>query len=220
MKLTGLVGPQKPADQTEAPLRLDGFGGLVTADMFAEQVARGNGYSFNSALAGVALIAATTTNNKMVIWNPPDSGRVLYFQLVKFGRSAVGTPLEGGIVYNRAQNIRSFGATGADIVSGTTAAALNLRSDLPDASKMIFFPAASVLTTAPSHWMTSGISQTADNGATTVSGPRTLAPVEDRLGGILQLWPASLFSIGASVSIATTYSISVLALSLPVPAQA
>lgn len=216
------TGPQRAGDDVRISARGDNYGATLTGAMngfFAEQVMRGNGYSFSSALAGVALIAATTTNNKMVIWNPPDSGRVLLLQFVKYGRTAVGTPLEGSVVYNRAQDVRSFGATGNDIVSGTGAAAVNLRSDLPDNSKMKFFPAASVLTTAPSLWAAAGVAQTADAGATTVSGPR-VDRVIDELWGVLQVWPSTLFSIGAAVSIATTYTISVFALSLPLPAQA
>lgn len=192
------------------------YGETLTDTFYAEQVARGNGYCFSSALAGVALIAATTTNNKMVLWNPPDSGRIFYLHMTKFGRTAVGTPLEGSIVYNRAQNIRSFGATGNDIVSGTAVAGVNLRSDKGDDSKLMFFPAASVFTTAPALWGASGIAQTADNGATTVGGPQTQWIV-DEVRGLLQLFPGTAMCIGAAVSIATTYTISMYGLSLRLP---
>lgn len=215
-----LVGARRSADGQKAVARGGSFGELLTGDMngfFFEQVARGNGYVFSTALAGVALIAATTTNNKCLLWNPPDSGRVFVIWQIKLGRTAVGTPLEGSIVYNTAQNIRSFGATGADIVSGTLVAGKNLRTDLTDASKMLWYPAASVLTTAPGLFACSGIAQTADNGATTVSGPKTDAGVRDDIWGSIQVWPSTLFSIGAAVSIATTYTISVIGVSLPLP---
>ncbi len=37
------------------------------------------------------------------------------------------------------------------------------------------------------------------------------------LYGIIQIWPGSYMSLGAAVSISTTYTISILGLSLPVP---
>lgn len=218
-----LVGPRTANDGGVIPGRAGNNGEVLTGAMngfYYEQVMRGNGYVFSTALAGVALIATTTTNNKCVLWNPPDSKRVFVIWQIKFGRTAVGTPLEGSIVYNTAQNIRSFGATGNDIVSGTLVAGKNLRTDLTDASKMLWYPAASVLTTAPGLLCCSGIAQTADNGATTVSGPNVNAGVRDDIFGAIQVWPGTLFSIGAAVSIATTYTISVFGMSIPAPASA
>jgi hypothetical protein len=219
-------GPQTPKDNSSPELRGGPWGEIGTSDMsgfFAEQIARGNGYCFSSALAGVALIAATTTNNKMVIWNPPTSGRVLLLQCVKIGRTAVGaTPLEGSIVYNRSQGIQSASAAAGtgnpnDIVSYTKASAVNLRSDkVGDESGMFFFPAASVLANAPSLWSASGIAQTADNAGTTAEGPQVQYAV-DWIWGLLQLWPGSLMSVGAAASILTTYTVSIYALSLPKP---
>jgi hypothetical protein len=138
------VGPQTPKDGQPFDARGDAWGAVGSSSMngfFAEQVARGNGYSFTTALAGNALVAATTTNAP-AIWNPPSSGRVLLVQCVKFGRTAKGTPLEGSVVYHRQTSVQGLG-TGADIISGTSVAAVNLRSDLPDNSKMLFFPTTS-----------------------------------------------------------------------------
>jgi hypothetical protein len=168
------------------------------------------------ALAGNALVAATTTNAP-AIWNPPDSGRVLLVQCVRFGRTAKGTPLEGSIVYQLLQDVRSGPGTGADVVSGTLVAAVNLRSDLTDNSKMRFYPTTVATTRTPSVWGASGVAQTADNGATTVSGPHTDSGVVDWLYGMLQVWPGSMLSMGAAVAISTTYTISILGLSLPKP---
>lgn len=219
------TGPQTPKDFTWPEARGGPWGELGTSDMsgfFAEQVARGNGFCWSSALAGVALIAATTTNNKMVLWNPPTSGKVLLVQCVRFGRTAAGTALEGSIVYNRSQGIQSASATAGtgnpnDIVSYTKVSGVNLRSDrVGDESGMFFFPAASVLAAAPSLWAASGIAQTADAGATTVQGPRCEYMV-DWVWGLLQLWPGTLMSVGAAVSIATTYTVSVYGLVLPKP---
>ena len=211
-------GAQTPKDGQPFDVRGDAWGAIGTSSMngfFAEQVARGNGYSFTTALAGNALVAATTTNAPAV-WNPPDSGRVLLVQAVKFGRTAKGTPLEGSIVYQLLQDVRSGPGTAADVVSGTLVAAVNLRSDLPDNSKMRFYPTTVATTRTPAVWGAAGVAQTADNGATTVSGPRS-ENVVDWLWGMLQVWPGSMLSLGAAVSISTTYTISILALSLPKP---
>src|SRR3954469_18590347 len=108
------TGPQTPKDGQPSDVRGDAWGAIGTSAMngfFAEQVARGYGYSFTTALAGNALVAATTTNVP-AIWNPPDSGRVFLLQCVKFGRTAKGTPLEGSIVYLRQAGVRGLG-TGA-----------------------------------------------------------------------------------------------------------
>ena len=217
------VGPQRISDGGPPnPARGGSYGELLTGGMngfFAEQVMRGNGYVFESALAGVALIAPTTTNNKMLIVNPANSGRVLVLQKVNFARTAVGTPLEGAIVYARARNILTVSTaagTGNDVVSYTAVAAANLRSDLLDNSQMIFAPAASVVTTAPTYWGSPGVGQTADAGATTLTGPKTDG-VTDWIYGMLQLWPGCLMCVGASVSLSTTYHVSLFGISLPLP---
>jgi hypothetical protein len=226
--LQGRPGAQTPKDNVYPDVRVGPWGELGTSDMsgfFAEQIARGNGYCFPSALAGVALIASTnTTNNKMMIWNPPTSGRVLLLQCVRFGRTAVGaTPLEGSIVYARAQGILSASPiTGTttfpcDIISYTKASAVNLRSDIVgDASGMLFAPALNSIQAAPTLWAASGIAQTADNGATTVEGPQVQYAV-DWIWGLLQLWPGTLMCVSAAVAILTTYTIGIYALSLPKP---
>ncbi len=217
------AGPQTPKDNTWPEVRGGPWGEMAVGDMsgfFAEQVARGNGYCWASAVGGVVPIVATTTNNKMVLYNPPTSRKVVLLQCVKYGRTAVGTPLEGSIVYNRAQLIQSASTaagTGNDIVSYTKASATNLRSDkVGDDSGMFFAPAASVLTVAPSLWVESGIAQTADAGASTTGGPQCQYLV-DWMWGLLQLWPGTLMSVGSSTAIATTYTIGIYGLVLPQP---
>lgn len=220
MKLEGRVGLARYADAQDASLRLGSYGEVMTGAMngfFAEQVMRGNGYSFTTALAGNALVAATTTNAP-AIWNPPQSGRILILEKVVFGRTAKGTPLEGSIVYLRTQAVTSGPGTGADIVSGTKVAAVNLRSDLNDNSGMFFYPTTISTTPTPALWCASGVGQTADNGATTVSGPQTQTAI-DYLNGLLQVAPGTLFSIGAAVSLSSTYTISIFGISIPMPLQ-
>jgi hypothetical protein len=188
---------------------------MISQEWFADQVAAGNGYVFESALAGVALIAATTSANKMLLVNPVSSERVFIFQKITYGRTAVGTPLEGAIVYNvgLARSVSVSAGTGNDVVSYTAVAGQNLRSDLGNNSGLLFAPATSVVTTAPTFWGAPGIAQTADNGATTVSGPRTQLAV-DHINGMMQLFPGTLFTIGAAVSLSTTYHIAIYGVSV------
>ena len=217
----GQVGAQRYSDGTTGKMRIGSYGESLTGAMngfFFEQVMRGNGYAFTTALAGNALVVAGT-GNAPAIWNPPNSGKLLSIQKITFGRTAKGTPLEGSIVYLRTQNVHSRSGTAADLVSGTAVAAVNLRSDLGDQSGMVFFPTTIVTTTTPSIWACAGVAQTADNGATTVSGPRTESIV-DYIDGLLVVGPGTLFSIGAAVSLSSTYTISILGLALPLPLTA
>ena len=65
------TGPQTPKDFTWPEVRGGPWGELSTSDMsgfFAEHVARGNGYCFSSALAGVACIATTNTTANQLIY--------------------------------------------------------------------------------------------------------------------------------------------------------
>jgi hypothetical protein len=63
MKVEGHVGPARYGDNQDGPLRLDNYGGVLGNDslgFYAEQVMRGNGYVWSTAIAGVALVAQTT----------------------------------------------------------------------------------------------------------------------------------------------------------------
>ena len=218
MILEGRAGSRRISDGIDSPIRIGSSAEVITGAVngfFYEQVLRGNGYSFTTALAGNALVAATTSNAP-AIWNPPSSNRLLSIIKVTFGRTAKGTPLEGSIVYLRTQQVHDRKGTAGDLVSGTEVAAVNLRPDLGDNSGMVFFPTTIVTTSTPAVWACSGIAQTADNGATTVSGPHAEQLV-DRVDGLLVVGPGTLFSIGAAVSLSSTYTISILALSLPLP---
>ena len=210
------VGPKRYPDGATSKLRTGHFGELLVSDMngfFYEQTMRGNGYSFSTAVAGNALVAATT-GNAPAIWNPPQSGRNLVIQKVAYTRVAVGTPVEGGPVYLLRTNTIAGPATAADVVSLTAVAAVNLRADQGDNSGMRFAPTTIAVTTAPTIWAYSGISQIAATGTTT--GPGTFATI-DYINGLLVLPPGNLFSIGATAAIATTYAISIFGFSLPVP---
>ena len=215
-KIQGRTGVARVPDNTDADFRTGSQSEMLTGAMngfFFEQVMRGNGYAFNTALAGNALVAATTTNAP-AIWNPPGSGKALVIQKIAFGRSAVGTPLEGSIVHLRMQNVNSYPGTGAAIVSATFQPALNLRSDLGDNSGMFFAPTTITYTTGPVFWCETGISQIASTGTTT--GVGTFTAWSD-INGLLVIYPGTVYALGATVSLSTTYCISIYALSLPLP---
>ena len=216
--LKGLVGSQRASDGDERAIRLGNHGEVVTnsgVGSFYDQISRGNGYAFATAIAGAEFPAAGASANVPAIWNPPGSGRVLSIIKVVIARTAVGTPLEAAICYQRLQAVNSRKGTAADLVSGTAVAAVNLRSDLGDASGMVFFPTTMVTTTTPTLWATA-FAQTADDGATTVSGPRTEV-ICDHVDGLLLVYPGTLFSMSASAATNTTYQTTIFGLSLPLP---
>ena len=218
MLAEALVGPQRRTDHDVGKLRMGSYGELVCNNFngfFFEQVMRGNGYVFSTALAGNALVAATTTNAPAIL-NPAQSNRLLVLQKITFNRTAVGTPLEGGIVYCKTP-VSSIVGTAADIVSGTLVAAVNLRPDLPDNSGMKFYPTTIATTPTPTFFANAGVSQAASTGTTT--GVGTFAAV-DHINGLIIMPPGWMFSLAAQVSLSTTYSISIFALSLPLPLTA
>jgi hypothetical protein len=216
------VGPQRNNDDQVVKLRLGSYGELMCNDMngfFAEQVLRGNGYVWSTPIAGVALIAMTTANAP-ALWNPPSSGKVCILQKITYLRTAVGTPLEGGIVYfTGVQPVRGVG-TAADLPTNTPVAGRNLRLDIyGDQSGMTWCPATITSTAAfsPTFHSFSGVSQIAATGTTTGIGNQLLV---DRLDGLIVIPPGGIFAIGANVSLSTTYAISVFGICLPVPNMA
>ena len=221
MELEGLVGMQRASDGDLRKVRLGNYGELITGaglGKYYDAVVRGYGYSFMTAIAGAQFAAAAASANAPAIWNPPSSGRMLVILKVALARTAVGTPLEASIYYQRLQQVHSRKGTAADLVSGTAVAATNLRSDCGDDSKMVFFPTTIVTTATPDFWATAGFAQTADDGATTVSGPRAESMV-DYVDGALVVAPGTLFSMAASAATNTTYQTTIYALSLPIPNQ-
>ena len=219
MEIQGQAGVANYADDVIGRVRIGAQGELVVSDMngfFYEQTMRGNGYVYSTAVAGQALVAATT-GNAPAIWNPPSSGRLCVIQKITYCRVAVGTPVEGGIVYLIRKNTNSGPGTATDIVSATFVAGENLRPDLGDNSKFRYAPATIAVTTAPTVLAYSGISNIASTGTTT--GVGSFATIDYIDGGII-VPPGNLFMLGATAAIATTYAISIYAFSLPTPSTA
>ncbi len=189
---------------------------MLEPDYFMDQALRGNMFCYSTALAGNALVAATTTNAPM-IFNPSGSGKIGIIYKITYNRTAKGTPLEGGIVYLKsATNLGASVGTGAPVVSGTHVAPQNALIGSTRGSAFNFYPTTVVVTTALTYFANAGIAQTADNGATTVSGPRAEMAV-DRILGAISILPGHAFALGAQVALSTTYAITIWGLEIDKP---
>ncbi len=232
----GIVGTQLLPDGQNGAQRLGSQGEIITNDMngfFFEQIMRGNGYVWTTALAGQALIVpASGAVTNPTLFNPPNSGRLIVLQKICFGRTAKATPTEGAIVYATNTVLGSTLAGGAinDIgVGGTTlpinvsSAALivagnNLRLGLNDQSGVYFIPTGVNSPKAAVIFGNSGIAQTADNGATTVEGPQVQLSI-DYINGLIVVPPGNIFQVcaAAAAPMLTTYTISIYGISIPNP---
>ena len=220
LPITGVVGiPASPQNSGSLAPSLGRFGELLTDGAFGkygELVRRGYGFAYSTALAGNALIAAGTANAPLIA-NFAGSGVDLIILKVVAVRTAVGTPLEGGIVYLReAATIGAAAATGSPIVSGTVVAARNLRGAVGGrAQATTFYPTTVTATSgALTYHSNSAFAQSADDGATTVSGPRAEMLV-DNLDGLMVVPEGGAFALGASVSLNTTYAFTIFGLEIP-----
>jgi len=218
MRIEGRTGVARYADDQEGPPRYGNQGETLVSDMngfFYEQAMRGNAFVYSTALAGNALVAATTTNAPF-LWNPLGSGKNIVLIKIAAGRTAKGTPLEGNIVYLTLANAGAAVGTGAPIVSGTFVAGVNCLLGGGQASIAKFAPTTVATTGTPTIIGPAGFAQTADNGATTVSGPHSESLI-DYINGLIIIPPGNTFQIGASVALSSTYAFSIWALELPVP---
>lgn len=219
VQLTGQAGILNVQAGQPAPLNLGAMGESLTGDMngwFYEQTMRGNGYIWSTAIAGVALVAATAAMNNPTLINPNGSKRLLVIEKIAYNRTAVGTPVEGGVVYHFHRAAGIVG-TGVDVVSLTQVAGQNARLDLSaagDNSKMLFAPTTITFTAAPTFLVNAGISQAAATG--TATGVNTFTAI-DLINGAIVVPEGQAFTIGANVSFSTTYAISIYGFSIPTP---
>lgn len=221
MRIEGRVGVARYSDDQEGPPRYGNQGETLVSDMnglFYEQTMRGNAFVYSTALAGNALVAATTTNAPF-LWNPLGSGKNIVLLKVTAGRTAKGTPLEGSIVYLTLPNAGSAVGTGAPIISGTFVPGVNCLLGAGNASIAKFAPTTVSTTGTPTIIGAAGFAQTADNGATTVSGPHAEVLIDYLNGGII-IPPGNTFQLGAALALSSTYTFSLWALELPVPLTA
>ena len=222
MRIEGHVGPARAVDGQEGlPFRQGNSGEQILSGLnpnYFEHVMRGNAFIYSTALAGNALVIAGSTNVP-ALWNPSGSGKNLVLMKVAIARTAKGTPLEGSITYLTLPNAGATIGTGNQIVSLTQVAPVNLLIGAGNASVIRFAPTTINTGGIPTLVATAGFGQTADNGATTVSGPRVDTSI-DYIDGMIVVPPGNTFQMGAAVSVSTTYTISIFGLELPVPQTA
>lgn len=217
MRIEGRVGVQRQGDDSLIAPRFGNQGEVIVSDMngfFYEQVMRGNGFVYSNAAAGVALVAATTSNAPF-IWNPAGSGKNLVLIKVVASFSAIGTPVAGSIVYLTIPNAGSQIGTAQPIVSLTEVAGANLLVSQGNRSVMRFAPATVATTPTPGILCASSFGQA--SAVTTTVVPLTLT---DWIYGAIVIPPGNTFQLGASASISSTYCFSIFGLELPIPLTA
>lgn len=214
MIIKGRVGPARYGDDMEAAPRMGNQGEVITGNLnprYYEQTMRGNAFMYSAAIGGTVLAAFATTSAPF-IWNPIGSGRNLIITKVAVGLDATGTTAAGHVVYGVQSNLGGNVGTGAPVVSGTFVAATNLLIGSGLVSQMKFAPTTVSLTAACTFLCTMGLGQA--TAATTATSPYTAI---DYVEGRIVIPPGSAFSVAASGAIASTYTISITGLEVPVP---
>ncbi len=217
MRIEGRVGVSRYADDQEGPPRLGNQGELVVAELnpkYYEQTMRGNHFVYSAAIGG-AVLAAFTTSTAPFIWNPMGSGKNLVITKVAVGLDATGTTAAGHVVYGYQSGLGSSFGTAAPVVSLTKVAGVNLLIGAGIASAMYFAPTTVSLTSACTFLCSMGLGQ----AAATTSATSPFIAV-DEVDGRIIIPPGSAFSVAASGSIASTYTISIYGLELPIPLTA
>ena len=211
--MDAMTSPQTSG--THAPV-LSRYGEVLALPAFSEWVRRGYGFCYSTALAGQEGIVAGTANAPLIA-NFTGSNVDLVIYQVRCNRTAVATPLEGGFTYLRENaSIGAAVGTGAPIVSGTAVAAKNLLGATGGRTSAVTFYPTTVTATSGAllFFANIGFSQTADDGATTVSGPRVQQLI-DYVDGAIVVPPGGALAIGAQVSTSATYSWSIFGLEIP-----
>lgn len=214
MRIEGRVGVSRYSDDQEGPPRLGNQGELVVGELnpkYYEQTMRGNHFVYSTAIGG-AVLAAFGTTSAPFLWNPLGSGKNLIITKVAAGLDATGTTAAGHIVYGFQSGVGANVGTGAPVVSGTFVAGVNVNIGSGNKSVMNFAPTTVSLTTACTFLCSMGLGQA--TAATTATSPFVAI---DEVDGRIVIPPGSAFSVAASASIESTYTISVWGLELPVP---
>lgn len=214
MRIEGRVGVGAFGDDSEVPPRLGNTGEQLTAHLnpkYYEQTVRGNAFVYAVPAAGAILNVLGTTSAPF-LWNPAGSGKNLVITKVVAGLVATGTTAAGHIVYGFQNNLGSQTGTAAPVVSLTAVAAVNLLMGGGKASVMRFAPTTVSLTAACTFLCSMGIGQA--TAASTATSPYMAV---DDVDGRIIIPPGSAFTVAASGAIASTYSISIYGLEIPIP---
>ena len=178
-----------------------------------EHVLRGNAFHYSTARAGITWLAATTTQNMPMLWNPSGSGKNFLLTRVVAGYVS-GAHVPGNLELGFITGAGSQIGTGAPIVSLTQVAGVNLNLGSGNASAMRFAPATVSVTTAPSFLCTLGI-----NFATGIAATAMDPWAMDSLCEILVPPGVAIFVLSNAVS-TIVGSIGMYGLELPIPPTA
>ena len=159
--LETMVGPVTLSDGAhDARIRQGNAGEILVADLnpsWYEHVVRGNAFVYATAAAGVTWVAATTTQNMPMVWNPSGSGKNFVLKRVLAGYVS-GAHVPGNLELGFLSNAGSQVGTAAPIVSLTQVAGKNLLIGAGNTTAMRFAPATVSVTTAPTYLCTLGYS--------------------------------------------------------------
>ncbi len=205
MPLSIPVGPSGPAAAGSTPqLRLGPTAEVVTHQMYGkyyEATRLGLVFTVSQAIAGVALLTATSTTVNFALYNPPSTGKRAIIQKVVFGY-VVTTQIAGNILY-------AVSSTPVSTVTGTALTILNNLQFGP-ASAMQAFSTATVGAAStllrPSRY---------SNVVMTAAGTNTPWQYDEDIDGSIVIPPAGLLAIGGSIALGSTLCIAVTWVEIP-----
>ena len=206
------MGVARNVDDAIVPPRIGNQGELVIAELnpkYYEQTMRGNAFVYSAAIGG-SVLAAFGTTTAPFLWNPMGSGKNLVITKVAVGLDATGTTAAGHVVYGTQSNLGSQVGTAAPVVSLTQVSGVNLLIGFGNTSVMRFAPTTVSLTAACTFLCTMGLGQA--TAATTATSP--FVAIDD-VDGRIVIPQGSAFSVAASGSIASTFTISIYGLEIP-----
>ncbi len=205
MPVLSAVGPQGPAaaGATFQP-RLGPTADVVTHQMYGkyyEATRLGLVFTASQAIAGVALLTATSTTVNFALYNPPSSGKRAILLKTVFGY-VVTTQIAGNILY----------AVSSTPVSTCTGTALTILNNLQfgPASAMQAFSTATIGAAS-----TLLRSSRFSNTVMTAAGTNTPWQYDEDLDGSIVIPPAGLLAIGGSIALGSTLCIAVTWLEMP-----
>lgn len=217
VELAGYTGPISLSDGAHTgQVRLSNSGELMTSKVnpdWAEHVQRGNAFVYSTAKAGVTWVAATTTQNMPMIWNPSGSGKNFFLKRVVAGYVS-GTHVPGNLELSYLTGAGSQIGTGAPIVSLTQVAGVNLKLGAGNTSVMRFAPATVSVTTAPSFLVSLGVS------FLTGAAASALDPFVIDVQCEIMVPPGVAIFVTHNVVSTIVGSIAMYGLELPIPATA
>jgi hypothetical protein len=195
--------------------RADNYGDQIVQEYngrYAELARRGQLYWANMAAGGVAInIAATNPTAAPLIWNPQNSGKLVY--ILKLIMNVVTVGAAGSYSwYFQSTTGNAAGAPSNILTATTSAPTLALvGSSNAVAAKTLFAPQTATYTTAPAYYASSGLTI----AATAANNSNMMIDYE----GALILAPGGAFTLCATSANTSVVSASVLIAEVPAVGQ-